>query len=284
MLPTLCTLGNLLAGFAAIFYAAKPADAVAPFHWSSLTFAGALIFVGMFFDAVDGSVARLTRSTSDLGAQLDSLCDLVTFGVAPAFMMLTLVGKYLTVESGLVVIGPEADLALGKIVWGIAAVYVCCAALRLARFNVETESADLTAHEWFSGLPSPGAAGAVASLIILHQHRLVANPMIDELPVSFVRGAALGIPLITLLCAWGMVSTMRYTHVVNRYLRRPHSFGFAVRLLMPLILAIWWFQETVAIVFTLYALSGPVGAAWRRRRLRRDHAAAPAAATETPAE
>ena len=93
--PTLLTLGNLVAGFAAIHYAAKPLEFTGPWGWSSLTLAGALVFLGMFFDSIDGSVARLTRSFSDLGTQLDSMADLVTCGVAPAFMMLRLVSHYL---------------------------------------------------------------------------------------------------------------------------------------------------------------------------------------------
>ncbi len=266
LLPTMCTLGNLLAGFAAIFYSFQPADGAAPFGWSNFTFAGVLVFLGMFFDAVDGSIARLTRSTSDLGAQLDSLADMVTFGVAPAFMMVALVKTHLVAGDELVVIGPAADTALGRAVWGVAAVYVACAALRLARFNAEKSERDPKfGDRYFDGLPTPGAAGAVASLIILHQHLLVANPIVAELPTSFVRGAALGTPLIALLCAMGMVSSIRYVHIVNRYLRREQTFTVIVRVIIPLVLAVWWLQETLAVVFTLYALSGPIGLMRRRR-------------------
>src|SRR5688572_16360487 len=68
VIPTLCTLGNLIAGFAAIHYAAKAPNPTAPllWHWTPLTFAGALVFLGMFLDAVDGSLARLTRSNSEI--------------------------------------------------------------------------------------------------------------------------------------------------------------------------------------------------------------------------
>ena len=87
VLPTLCTLGNLVAGFAAILYASKAPE-------SGLTMAGVLIFVGMVLDAVDGWIARLMRSISELGGQLDSLADVVTFGVAPAYIMLQLVNRH----------------------------------------------------------------------------------------------------------------------------------------------------------------------------------------------
>src|SRR5262245_53846940 len=129
VLPTLCTLGNLVSGFAAIHYAAKPATYHGPWGWSGLTFAAVMVFVGMLLDAVDGWVARRVRSTSLLGGQLDSLADMVTFGVAPPFMMLQLVGRYL--GSGVpFIIGPDADDALGKVVWAVAVLYVCCGALR----------------------------------------------------------------------------------------------------------------------------------------------------------
>lgn len=264
VVPTLCTLGNLIAGFAAIHYASKPGDFIGPWGWSGLTFAAALLFVGMVLDAVDGSLARLTRSHSDLGGQLDSLADVVTFGVAPAYMMLQLVGHYLKDAT---IIGPEADSALGKVLWAVAAVYLSCAALRLARFNLELGPGRVVEHKTFRGLPSPGAAGAVASLILLHQHYLVAK-FGSDVPTSFVRGAAFGIPLVAILCALAMVSSIPYTHVANRYLYGPKSFHYIARLVVLLVLAVWWLQETTAVVFTAYALSGPVQLAlrWVRRR------------------
>ena len=241
VVPTLCTLGNLIAGFAAIHYASEREGFIV--GWSGLTFAAALLFVGMALDAVDGALARLTRSHSDLGGQLDSLADVVTFGVAPAYMMLQLVGPYL---------------------WAVAAVYLSCAALRLARFNLELGPGRVVEHKTFRGLPSPGAAGAVASLILLHQHLLVAN-FGSDVPTSFVRGA---IPLVAILCALAMVSSIPYTHVANRYLYGPKSFPYIARLVVLLVLAVWWLQETAAVVFTTYALSGPVQLAsrWVRRR------------------
>ncbi|MFM7134607.1 MAG: CDP-alcohol phosphatidyltransferase family protein, partial [Planctomycetota bacterium] len=144
VLPTLLTLGNVISGFAAIHYAAKPIGDT-PFGWSTLSVAGALVFLGVFFDAIDGSVARLTRSTSDIGAQLDSLADVITFGVAPAFMTLRLVSHYYGPAEGLAILGP-ADNAYAKFLWAIAAFYMCCTALRLARFNAEVRSAKEEDH------------------------------------------------------------------------------------------------------------------------------------------
>lgn len=273
VLPTLCTLGNLVCGFAAIFYAARDPNIHMLWRdWTSLTFAGALIFVGMFLDAIDGSLARLTRATSELGAQLDSLADVITFGVAPAFMTLRLVSTHL--DQNDIIIGPEADNVLGKVIWGAAAVYVCCAALRLARFNVEMNNNPVNDHRLFRGLPSPGAAGTVASLVILHQHLLVTKfggaPVVPgqtlqaAAPLGFVQWAALGIPFIMLLCAFAMVSNVPYVHMTNRYVRGPRSFGYIVRLVIVLALAIWSFRWALALVFTIYALSGPARLVWTR--------------------
>lgn len=269
------TLGNLIAGFAAIHFAAKPIGVTGFAGWSTLTVAGALVFIGMFFDAIDGSLARLTRGTSDLGAQLDSLADVVSFGVAPAFIMLRLVSHYVGPTGTATILGPEADSAYAKVIWGIAAVYVACAALRLARFNAETTSDAAEDHMVFRGLPSPGAAGAVASLTVLHQHLLFTRYSGAE-PAAFERWTALGIPLVTLLAAFAMVSSVPYDHVINRYVRGRRDFQTIVRIAVPILLAIWWLQVTMAVAFTAYAISGPLRLLLSRGRAR--HATAQAVA------
>ena len=285
VVPTIITLGNLVAGFAAIHYASKPLDASGPWGWTSLTVAGALIFVGMFCDAVDGSVARLTRSTSDLGAQLDSLADLVSFGVAPAFMMLRLVSHMLAgggVDgSGGAIVGPETDSELAKVLWAVAAAYVVATALRLARFNVETPSAAVSDHMVFRGLPSPGAAGAIASLILLHQHLLGGPDAISGDPGPLSKAFAFAIPGVTLACAAGMVSSLPYVHVMNRYVAGGRSFAYVVRIVLPLFPLMLWFQETMAVGFTAYALSAPLRRLRPRWRRGAGRAAAAAPAPES---
>ena len=263
-IPTLLTLGNLVCGFAAIYYAMKEVGPTQIFGWSSLTVAGLLIFVGMFFDAIDGSVARLAKATSSLGGQLDSLADMVSFGVAPAFMMLRLVSHYYGAEGVEQILPPYTDHFYGRVIWAIAALYVCCTALRLARFHAETPSHDEEDHRNFKGLPSPGAAGLVASLIVLHQHLLFRHDGLPETP--FARISAYGLPLVTLFAAILMVSTVRYPHFANRVLRTRRDFAGLVRMLVPVILAVFWLQITIAVGFTLYALLGPARALWLLRR------------------
>jgi phosphatidylserine synthase len=103
-------------------------------------------------------------------------------------------------------------------------------------------------------MPSPGAAGLIAALILLHQHVLAHNG--DTLWIG--RAYAFGVPGVMLLGAIAMVSRIPYAHFVNRYLGRPQSFRFIASLVIILFLCIWWFQATVAVGFILYALSGPI--------------------------
>ena len=155
--PTLLTLGNLICGFFAIVVAArieKPMPIVSGVDivdTDNVMLSGWLIFVAMVFDGLDGYVARLARTSSDFGAQLDSLCDVVSFGVAPGFLLVKMC--------------PQFTLVHNQAVWIIAAAFAACAALRLARFNVETSDDD--DHLYFSGLPSPAAAAVIAGFAIM---------------------------------------------------------------------------------------------------------------------
>ena len=271
-IPTLFTLANLVCGFAAIHYASKPIGTTTIFDWSTLTVAGLLVFVGMFFDSIDGAVARLTKSMSDVGAMLDSLSDIVTFGVAPALMMLRLVSHYYygAEESRASVIGPEAGDFFSKIIWGIAAVYLCCTAIRLARFMVETPSTSVEDHRVFSGLPTPGAAGAIASLIVLQQHLLFTTSETSATEAILANTFALGIPFVTLLCALAMISRLPYAHFVNRYLAPKQDFTWLAKIIIPLVFASLWPQITLAVGFTAYALTGPLALIRKRRSLENE--------------
>ena len=170
-------------------------------------------------------------------------------------MTLALVSSYASENGSLTLLGPDADLPWGKVVWGIAAVYVCCTALRLARFNVETQpEKGPNLHIAFRGIPSPGAAGLIASLILLHQHVLASGGALLWVEKTY----AFGVPAVMLISAFAMVSNIPYNHFVNRYIGRPQSFQFITKLIIILLLCVWWFQETVAVGFITYALSGPI--------------------------
>ena len=160
-------------------------------------------------------------------------------------------------RSGLQILGP-ADSAYSKLLWAIAAFYMCATALRLARFNAEVRSAKEEDHLYFRGMPSPGAGGAVASLILLHQHLLFTRPGIEDHSLAFARTAALGIPLVTLIVAFAMISNIRYSHFANRILRARRGFRSLLRVVIPVLLFFWWPAEALAAGFVLYALSGPI--------------------------
>ena len=253
MLPTMFTLGNLLCGFASIFFASRPAPLVEdplPFGWSPLTMAAAFIFLGLAMDGLDGRIARLTHSISDLGAQLDSMADMVTFGVAPAFMVVQLIGVRAPFVSEL---SPSGNILFDRLAVVSACIYVACVALRLARYNIETPPAGEAERGLFKGLPSPGAAGTVASLILLHQSFL-AHYTADHI---LIRIAAVAMVFICLLTALAMVSQFRYIHIMNRYIRGRAPFGTVAKAVIIGLLLVVWLQPTLAAGFVIYSLSAP---------------------------
>ena len=139
VLPNLLTTGNLFCGFFAIIYSIKGGS-------DNFMLAAYAIVAASVFDLLDGRVARLTRSTSQFGAEYDSLCDLISFGLAPSLLLFL-----------------WALEPFGRIGWLASFFYVACGALRLARFNVQKEVVE-SAH--FQGLPIPMAAGIVASSVL----------------------------------------------------------------------------------------------------------------------
>ena len=261
VLPTMLTLGNVLCGFAAVFFASRvPGEAELPFNWSPLSFAAGLIFLGMIFDALDGRVARLTNSTSELGEQLDSMADMVTFGVAPAFIAVQLVG------AGVPYISGDADHLFGRATLVIGCVYVACAALRLARYTVEARAKRHAADpNIFSGLPSPGAGGAIAALALLHQHIFFGEHQ-SEAPPWVVEAAAYGMVAVLGLTALAMVSKLPYTHVMNRYIRDRAKVGTVAAYAIVGLLLMIYPQWSLAAGFTAYALSAPARWVWGKAK------------------
>jgi CDP-diacylglycerol--serine O-phosphatidyltransferase len=252
ILPTLLTLGNGVCGFASIAYASKVGPQAG--EWDDFYFglSACLILAAMVFDALDGYAARLSKTASDFGGQLDSLCDAVSFGAAPAFLLLRLCPNW---GSGVAV---------------VASLFMVCALLRLARFNVENTT-DNSSHKRFKGLPSPAAAGCVASLAILR----------SGLPMTFSgqHGAtvwsALQVwaPVGALAVALLMVSRVAYPHFTNQLLRGRRSFGFLVQAVFVLFGIALVPDLACFLLFWLYALNGPVRHALVRLvRARRDHA------------
>lgn len=245
ILPTLLTLGNAVSGFAAIAFASRIERNATPEEISFYFRVGAaLVVLAMLFDALDGYVARLSKSASDFGAQLDSLCDAISFGVAPAFLLLRL-GQVDWAESEL------ARYAIAV----VAGLYVVCTILRLARFNLETTT-DPASHKRFKGLPSPAAAGCIASLAGLRSGASVDWVGLNaDVLNQFIK---LWAPVGGLLVALLMVSRLSYPHFTNQMLGGKRAFRFLIQtVLMLFVIAL---QPFIAffLVFWLYALNSPV--------------------------
>jgi CDP-diacylglycerol---serine O-phosphatidyltransferase len=274
ILPSLVTIINGICGFAAITFASQATSSETGqfsyrnFVISYFAIAGYMILFAMVADMLDGRLARMSQSTSSFGGQLDSLCDIVSFGVAPAFIMLKMLENRLadiTTNTALVIF-------LERFIWLMAAVYMSCAAIRLARFNVENEE-DESAHMSFVGLPSPAAAGVIASLVIFQQqtipdikeHSMLAGMVLEN-------GIIYSLPVLTLLIAVLMVSRVRYSHVVNQYIRGKKPFAHLIWILLFMGLIIWCLQLAFVVIFCGFAASGFVK--WFYGRFfRRGHSA-----------
>lgn len=251
VLPTLLTLGNGVCGLAAIAVAMSinlPWD-----DSTKLLVAGALIFGGMLFDALDGSAARMTGQESRFGAELDSLCDAITFGTAPA----VIVWRY---ADGVAL--PQ------KLSWAIGVLFALCVLIRLARFNVETTEDDT--HDGFDGLPSPAAAGTIAAFAIAMPE--LAGYASDDYPErvqwlanQLQSASQYFIPALTLSLAYLMVSRFEYPHVFQQMLRgrrRPHEIGQALFVVVGALTLHWL---VLPIAFCYYAFASPVRTIVQRR-------------------
>ena len=246
VVPTLFTLGNAVCGFGAITFATKvfPEGTEDNGLWT----AAWLILFAMVFDMLDGHAARLTKQTSEFGAQLDSLCDVISFGVAPAFLMLKL--------------AQFPQVYHPRMLWVVAVLFVVCTVLRLARFNVETGEGD--SHESFTGLPSPAAAGAVASFAIAMPG--LTDPTMSE--TSQAVGGWLifvitrGLPVFTLLLACLMVTRIRYPHVLSQLFRGRRNFQHLLQLIFAIVAIFAVHELAIPLILCYFVLASPIRALW----------------------
>ncbi|MFK7742372.1 MAG: phosphatidylcholine/phosphatidylserine synthase [Planctomycetota bacterium] len=269
VLPSMVTLANLFLGFLAISKIADalrttaagvPFDSVQPFFEA----AAILVFVAMVCDALDGRVARMTGQTSAFGAQLDSLADMVTFGVVPAFLGKQLVDWHAQQDSNnLLSVGP-------KLLYASAAVYVLGAAMRLARFNVETGS-DEEDHREFKGLPSPAAAAVVCALVALFCTKGSESAEIGQwlLKPEHYDVLVVAMPGVLVLLGLLMISNVPYPHAVYALAKGRHSIPFLVAVVVLVAIAAIEWQLAVAGVITLYVFWGMVLGLYRALFVRR---------------
>ena len=273
ILPSFITLMNGACGFMAVVIASRsPAlswslNFIRRSYLNSFVIAGYLIFLAMVADVLDGRVARLTRTTSSFGGQLDSLCDAVSFGVAPAFLMIKLLEFHL---ENLRLESLRFSMLLGRGIIFAGILYAMCAVVRLARFNVENDE-DESAHMNFSGIPSPAAAGVVVSLVVLHQQFMYR--LTDETSAAFRTFEMVTVcvfPIITLLTGLLMVSRIRYPHVANQLLRGKKTLTTLLAIFASGLLIVWNIQLAMVMGFCGFALFGVIrwifGSLFRKRQ------------------
>ena len=243
ILPTLFTVGNIFCGFWAVgeAFAAQSGDAAGHFRTAAI-----LIFAAAFCDALDGRIARLTNATSEFGEQYDSLCDVVSFGFAPAF---------LAWRWGLV--------DLGK--WGFFAafLFLICGSMRLARFNIMVHRVD---KRYFIGLPIPAGAAVLASIILWNPEPIAGADA--RMPISGTDQFPweLGWAAVVVVTAFLMISTIRYRSFKDVDLKKRKSMIAILPIALVLILIASEPGIGLALATTGYAASGPIGRLFRRRR------------------
>lgn len=212
-LPSLFTVGNLFLGIISIIVAFQ-----SKFEWAAL-----LVIIGMLLDGLDGRVARALNAQSEFGKELDSLSDVISFGVAPAFIMYGVVLH-----------------EMGWIGTVITAIFPICGALRLARFNVATGSSP----NYFIGLPITAAGGVLATLALYY----------EKLPIPNIT-----LPLFMLFLAFLMVSNIKYPNF--KKVGIPRSAYYVIPLILMFVLGVFVFypeavNRLIFLPLAFYALYG----------------------------
>jgi CDP-diacylglycerol--serine O-phosphatidyltransferase len=256
-------LGNAICGFGAMYVCTLNA-------WLAqdrFVAAAYLIFMSMLFDALDGRLARLTRHTTDFGGQLDSLADVISFGAAPAFLALQVF------KESIIRHNEGFPPIVARLIWAVGALYVACAAIRLARFNVSNEHGEQH-HFSFLGLPSPGAGAVVAALVLMQQDlAFQAQSWSEHETLASTFGAfsvacLWAMPIVLLVTGLLMVSNVRYPHLVNRHLRGKRSLGHLLVILALLLGLVVAHRYVIGIGTLLYALAGLFGSSVSKMRAR----------------
>lgn len=212
ILPSILTVGNIFAGFYALIATLN----------GNFENAAIAIGIAVVLDGLDGRVARMANVTSDFGVQLDSLADIISFGIAPAILIYSW---------GLAELGRFASFS--------AFVFLICGAMRLARFNIQ-----LSDLKHFAGLPIPAGAGFVAATV----HLFETPPQSPLFKFSLVG--------ITYLIAFLMISTVRYPSLKQLNLKRGKSHLNVLILALLVAAIIWYSQQVLMTIASAYLCSG----------------------------
>jgi CDP-diacylglycerol---serine O-phosphatidyltransferase len=244
VLPTMMTAGNILAGFVAILqiFQAREAGGLVTDHYYYAIWA---ILAACVFDLLDGRLARLGGQESPFGRELDSLADIVSFGIAPALLVHDIVLKSI-----------ERPAGIGSL---IAAAYLVCGAMRLARFNCLAAMDEKCASKNFRGCPIPAAAGVISSLTLLLLWLEGSNRELG--PWKY------GLVVLMVLLSYLMVSSIEYPSfkAVNWRTRRSFQWVLLAILLVAFTIRNWqWMPSVLFVSYLLYGFFRP----WVSRRVR----------------
>lgn len=231
LLPNLMTLGALFAGFYAIIAGME----------GNFNAAGWAIFIAGILDGLDGRIARLTNTQSAFGAQFDSLSDMVSFGVAPSLIMFS-----------------WAFGDIGRFGWAASFIYMSCAALRLARFNVQLGTTD---KRFFVGLQSPLAAGVITFL-----------PWVGyRYGIEITQPLAIGLALVTVFVGMLMISNYRYVSFKEIDFKGTVPYLFFVAAVVLLVVIAQNPHETLLFMSVTYSVTGPLMWLYRKQKTMRGH-------------
>jgi CDP-diacylglycerol--serine O-phosphatidyltransferase len=242
VLPTMMTAGNILSGFVAILqiFKGREGEITEHYYWAIIA-----ILAACLFDVLDGRVARLGGQESPFGRELDSIADIVSFGVAPALLVHDIVLKDIDKPSG-----------LG---WLIASAYLVCGALRLARFNCLAASDNKTNSKHFRGCPIPAAAGVIASLTLL-------MIWLDE-GQKEIGPWKYGLAGLMVMLSYLMMSDLEYPSFksVNWRTRRSPAWVLVSIILVAFSVRNWqWMPSVLFVSYLIYGLVRP----WISRSVR----------------
>jgi CDP-diacylglycerol---serine O-phosphatidyltransferase len=268
-LPTLFTSGNIFLGFLAILQSFQGAleygggNAAYAEHFAT---AAKAIGFAVFFDGLDGRIARMTNTVSDFGRELDSLADVITFGIAPAVLAFVWGVQFVTPP-----IAGQFGSHLLRFGYFVSFFYLLCGAARLARFNIQThpvvKNPGRPDRKYFAGMPIPAAAGFIASIVFFFDSRVLVNIYFSAVWLAAITGVALL-----------MVSTWRYPSFKQLNVAKPRS-PLVVLLFGAFIYLIWnWAQIVLLLMAVSYVSSGlmiRIGGILRRNFRRPPPAAQP---------
>lgn len=240
ILPSLFTIGNLAAGFYAILQAVQGT----PQDVSHFDFAAIAIGFAVVFDGLDGTIARLTNTASDFGRELDSLADVVTFGVAPAVLAFMWGFHQLPMD-----MNHDVRSRLVQVGAALCFLFLAAGASRLARFNIQTNpqpsNPGRPGRKYFVGMPIPGGAGCVAATVHFSKGYPITVWWLSIIWMAFV-----------FVLGFLMVSTWRFWSAKSIDFRSRHPFRL-VLLIGAMFALIWFFSRYVLFFLALfYLLSG----------------------------